>query len=171
MSPLHSIRSFFKGKKLSDYPHLLSVPAAAGIGILVLIDVGGREFFGKGMFGAYTVESLLLMVLCFCSVAASWRDGEFIRMETLYRRLPERARMIADVLAILLGLSCCIALLWLSSESVITTFSDGTRAGPTSMPLWPWKLGIPIGVLFLCYEMITRLVRNIRQYKQKKAVS
>ena len=169
MSPLHSIRSFFKGKKLSDYPHLLSVPAAAGMGILVLVDVGGREFFGKGMFGAYTFESLLLMTLCFCSVAASWRDGEFIRMETIYRRLPEPARMIADVLSILLGLSCCIALLWLSSESAITTFSDGARAGPTDMPLWPWKLVIPIGVLFLSFEMITRLIRNIRQYKQKKA--
>jgi TRAP-type C4-dicarboxylate transport system permease small subunit len=169
MSPLHSIRSFFKGKKLSDYPHLLSVPAAAGMGILVLIDVGGREFFGKGMFGAYTFESLLLMTLCFCSVAASWRDGEFIRMETIYRRLPEPARMIADILSILLGLSCCIALLWLSSESAITTFSDGARAGPTDTPLWPWKLVIPIGVLFLSFEMITRLIRNIRQYKQKKA--
>lgn len=171
MSLHRSIQSFTKGKKLSDYLHLLSMPATAGIGILVLIDVGGREFFGKGLFGAYTFESLLLVVLCFCSAAVSWRDGEFIRMETLYRYLPAKARMVANIIAIILALACCIPLFWLSTESAIITISDGSRAGPTATPLWPWKMVVPVGILFLFFEIISRLIKTIRQLIQKKVVS
>jgi TRAP-type C4-dicarboxylate transport system permease small subunit len=171
LSLLHSMKSFTKGKKVSDYLHLLSVPATAGIGILVLIDVGGREFFNKGLFGAYTFESLLLIVLCFSSAAVSWRDGEFIRMETLYRHLPQKARVVADFTAITLALGCCVALFWLSFESGIVALGDGSRAGPTNSPLWPWKMVVPVGALFLCYEIISRLVKTIRKLIREKVVS
>ena len=170
VSLLNSVKSATKGMGLSDYLHLISLPAAAVMLALVVIDVGGRELFGKGLFGAFTVESLLLVLIVFSSAAASWKHGEFINMDVFYRRFPERVRMILDIISILLGLCCCGALVWFNTQATITTFADGSRVGPLEMPLWPWRLVIPVGTSFLFCEMIVRLIRTIRQLIHKRAV-
>jgi len=113
---------------------------------------------------------MLLVLIVFSSAAASWKHGEFIHMDVFYRRFPERVRMILDIISILLGLGCCGALVWFSTQATITTFSDGSKVGPLAMPLWPWRLLIPVGTSFLFYEMTARLIRTIRQLTHKRAV-
>jgi TRAP-type C4-dicarboxylate transport system permease small subunit len=168
VSLFNSVKSFFKGKGLSDYFHLLSLPAGLIMLALVVIDVGGREFFDQGLFGAFTVEGLLLAVIVFSSAAASWKHGEFVNMDVFSRHLPERVRMIMNIISVLLALGCCVALVWLSTQSTITAFNDGSRAGPITMPLWPWRLVVPLGTAILSYELIAHLVRTIRQFRSKR---
>jgi TRAP-type C4-dicarboxylate transport system permease small subunit len=170
VSLFNSVKSFFKEKGLSDYVHLLSLPAGVVMLALVVIDVGGREFFNEGLFGAFTVEGLLLAVIVFSSAAASWKHGEFVSMDVFSRRLPDRVRMILYMISILLGLGCCVALIWLSTQSTITAYHDGSRAGPIAMPLWPWRIVVPVGAAILSYEMIAHLIRTIRQFPRKRAL-
>jgi TRAP-type C4-dicarboxylate transport system permease small subunit len=162
------VKSATKGKRVSDYLLLITLLSGLVMGAVVVVDVGGRMLLRKGLFGSYSLEGLLVLLICFSSVAVSWRDGGFVRVDLFRRRLPERIQVVLDIFAILLGLGCCGALVWVSTEATIEAFSLGLRPPALSIPLWPWKLIIPVGTSFLCYEMIVRLIKNIRQLTHKR---
>jgi TRAP-type C4-dicarboxylate transport system permease small subunit len=164
------VKSVTRGRSLSDYLLPLPFISLVLLEALVMTDASSRWISGKGLAGALNLEELLMVVICFFSVSVSWREGDFIRIDLLSSRFPKRTQLIVDLFAILLALGCCVALIWFGIGSTVTAFNQGLRPPALALPLWPWKLIIPIGALFLCYEMVARLIQNIRQLTHKSVV-
>ena len=70
-------------KSIGDYFHLLSVPAGIILLVLVMVDVLGRIFLGKSLDFGLTLQELLLMVIGFTSLGATWKTGQFINVDVL----------------------------------------------------------------------------------------
>ncbi len=162
MAMSNTEESATKRRSLADYVHLVAVPALVLTTALVVVDVGGRLCFGRGLLIAFPLETMLVVLTAFYSLAARWKEGTFIDIDILTSHLNKRMRAIVEVFGLLIGLGCSGLLIWRSTGMTILSFSDGSRPSMLNMPLWPWKAVIPLGTSVLCWEIIARLIRNIR---------
>jgi TRAP-type C4-dicarboxylate transport system permease small subunit len=158
-----------KRRSIGDYFHLLSVPAGMLLLGLVIIDVCGRLFVGKNLDFGLTLEELLLMVIGFTSLGATWKSGQFICVDVLVIRLSKRVQLVLSVFAILVSLVCSGILMWFGIEATIRAFAGGARPTNMNMPLGIWKLFIPVTLGALLVEIITSLLLKIKQLMSEEA--
>jgi TRAP-type C4-dicarboxylate transport system permease small subunit len=151
-----------KRKDIGDYFHLLAVPAGMLLLALVIIDVCGRLFFGKNLDFGLTLQELLLMVIGFTSLGATWKAGQFINVDILLTRLSGRLQLALSLLAMLASILCTSILLWFSIEACIRAFAGGARPSNMNMPLGIWKLFIPMALASLFVEITTSLVGKVK---------
>jgi C4-dicarboxylate transporter DctQ subunit len=163
-------KTITRGMRVSDYISVITLLALVALEAVIVVDVIAREIFRIGFIGVVSLSGLLSGVIVFSGVAAGWRDGEFVKVNVFKRHLPQRVQAVIDVFTVLLGLGCCAVLVWLSLEATISAFSLGLRAVGLHIHIWPWKIAVPLGVSFLCYEMMARLIRDIRQLTHKDMV-
>ena len=150
-------------KSIGDYFHLLSVPAGMILLALVLIDVCGRLFFGKNLDFGLTLQELVLMVIGFTSLGATWKAGQFINVDIFLVRLSKRGQLWFSLLAILASLVCTAILIWFSIQAGIRAFAGGARPTNINMPLGIWKFFVPIALGALLVEVAISLVKTVRQ--------
>lgn len=143
----------------------LSVLAIVAMMLVTLTDVGMRVFFKNSIMAAYTLQSLLLVIVVFGSVAVAYRERIFPSVKNIYNLLHRRAKMMLDIFTELIGLACCCLIIWLSIDTAVSAFQLGTRPNAVPGPLWPWKAFIPLGTSILCIEMIAFLI-NLRKNKR-----
>jgi TRAP-type C4-dicarboxylate transport system permease small subunit len=158
-----------KRRSIGDYFHLLSLPAGMLLLALVIIDVCGRLFFGKNLDFGLTLEELLLMVVGFTSLGATWKAGQFIYVDFLVIRFSKRVQLVLSVFAILVSLVCSGILMWFGIEATLRAFAGGARPTNMNMPLGIWKLFIPVTLGVLLVEIMTSLVLKIKQLISKEA--
>lgn len=151
-----------KKKTVGDYIHLLSLPAGMLLLLVVVIDVCGRFFFNTSIDYALSLETLLLMVIAFTSLAATWKGGQFITVDALVNLFSERKRFALELGSLVISLLCTFVLLWYGLESVIRDFGGGARPSNMSTPLWFWKIFVPLGTAALLFEVLRSLVLKIR---------
>jgi len=150
-------------RSIGDYFHLLSVPAGILMLALVIIDVCGRLFFQTSMEFGLPLEELLLMVIGFTSLGATWKAGQFICVDFLVIRFSKRVQLMLAVFSLLVSILCTGILLWFGMEATMRAFAGGARPTNMNMSLGIWKLVIPVCLGALLVEIITSLVTTIRQ--------
>jgi len=158
-----------KRRSIGDYFHLLSLPAGMLLLALVIIDVCGRLFFGKNLDFGLTLEELLLMVVGFTSLGATWKAGQFICVDFLVIRFSKRLQLALSVFAILVSLVCSGILMWFGIEATMRAFAGGARPTNMNMSLGIWKLFIPVTLGVLLVEIISSLVSKIKQLISEEA--
>jgi len=156
-------------RSIGDYFHLLSVPAGILLLGLVIIDVCGRLFFGENLDFGLTLEELLLMVIGFTSLGATWKAGQFISVDVLFIRFSKRIQLMLSIFAIVISLVCSGILMWFGIEATLRAFAGGARPTNMNMPLGLWKLFIPIALGALLVEIVTSLVLRIRELMSEEA--
>ncbi len=161
-------KSTVNKRNLSDYLQFLSVPAGLLMLLVVVADVTGRALIKNGIIWAPALESLLLVVMAFSSVAVTYREGGLVSTDVLVSHLNRRIRLVVDVFGLLLGLGCCVIIIWLSAVSAFGAIGDGSRPPTMNMPLWPWRMILPLGTAVLATEIIAKLVRTIHQFSRKQ---
>jgi TRAP-type C4-dicarboxylate transport system permease small subunit len=157
-----------KRKSIGDYFHLLSVPAGMLLLALVIIDICGRLFFGKNLAFGLTLEELLLMVIGFISLGATWKAGQFINVDFFITRFNKRTQLVLSVFAILVSLVSTGILMWFGIEATLRAFAGGARPTNMNMPLGIWKLAIPVALGVVLVEIITSLVLKIKELLSKE---
>jgi len=150
-------------KSIGDYFHLLAVPAGMLLLALVIIDVCGRLFFGRNLDFGLTLQELLLMVIGFASLGATWKAGQFINVDIVLSHLSWRVQLELSLLAMAASLLCTSILMWFSIEACIRAFAGGARPSNMNMPLGLWKLFIPVALGSLFVEITTTLFRKVKQ--------
>jgi TRAP-type C4-dicarboxylate transport system permease small subunit len=134
------------------------------VGMVLLI---GAEVLLRGVFGfslqlTDEVGAYLLVALTFMSLAVSFRDGAFFRVEFIYERLPERARRIAALAFDLLALGFSGALAWQLGRLVRSSLErEVVAATLLGTPLWIPQLLMPIGAWLLVLAILAAIVGNI----------
>jgi TRAP-type C4-dicarboxylate transport system permease small subunit len=162
-------KKIVKRKSIGDYFHLLSVPAGMLLLALVLIDICGRLFFGKNLAFGLTLEELLLMVIGFISLGATWKAGQFINVDFFVNRFSKRVQLVLSVFAILVSLVSTGILMWFGIEATLRAFAGGARPTNMNMPIGIWKLVIPVALGGLLVEIITSLVLKIKELISEEA--
>lgn len=88
-------------------------------------------------------------------------NGDHVRMDVLYGRLPPRGRAALDVLTAPFALLYCYVLLVEGGAMVAEAIATGRRHSTDWAPLlWPWLLALPVGAGLLGLQALAHLVRD-----------
>lgn len=88
-------------------------------------------------------------------------NGDHVRMDVLYGRLPPRGRAALDVLTAPFALLYCAILLVEGGAMVAEAIATGRRHSTDWAPLlWPWLLALPVGAGLLALQVLAHLVRD-----------
>ena len=155
-------------KGIGDYALLLSIPTIILIVILIMIDVIGRSTFGFSLQWSLSLEQLLLMVVGYCSIAATWKAGLFINIDFLVVRLSKRTQIIFRLLAIVVSIACAIMLIWVTIEGAERAFVGGQKVPSINMGVGFWKALVPLGFFILLIELATSLITTVKSLTREK---
>ena len=160
-----------RGRSIGDYFHLLAVPAGILLVALVLIDVLGRTFFGASLAFGLTLEQMLLMVIGFTSLGATWKAGQFISVDFFVILFGKRVRLMLFLVSIVVSIIASSILMWFGIEATIRAFAGGARPSNMNMPMGIWKLCIPVALGVLMIEMIISFLVTVKQLIGEKGRS
>lgn len=131
--------------------------------VLVCADVIYRTLFNASIIGAIELSEMLMVGICSLTLAFTQNERGHVRMELLMARLKGRTRQLFEFTAILL---CFIFAILVFIMTVISA-KDSIAImeiveGISELPLWPWKILIPIGFFLLCIRLMIQLIRHFQ---------
>ena len=123
--------------------------------LLVVAEVVLRDLFGSSLGGSIELSEVALVFLVFLGVAYAQQADAHVSTNLLTARIPPRA---ASVLKSVAMLAMTVVLLWATYVTAIRGW-DSMRAGEArfglrSVPVWPARLMIPVGLLLLSLETL-----------------
>lgn len=114
----------------------------------------------RGLEWSNEVSETLLYLITL--LAAPWllRRGQHIRVDLLLRAIPRRLAWSLELVADVLALACCVALLLYSTKAVMASYRAGSILIKTLVtPEW-WSLApLPIAFALLAIEVVFRMHR------------
>ena len=98
--------------------------------------------------------------------AYTLRLDEHVRIDLLSSRWSERKQAIMDVIGFALFLLPVSILIFYHSLSFLSfSWHSGETTGNSFLPLWPFKLLIPIGFALLIVQAISELIKRVAYFK------
>lgn len=133
------------------------------VGIAVLVyEVTMRYVFNTPTIWAHGVSLRLFAMYYIVGGGFVSLHHEHVRMDLLYARLSPRGQAIIELVTALLFFAFCGVMLWkgytLASNSIRLGEFDRTA---WRAPIWPAKLFIPIGALFILLQGIVSYGRDL----------
>ena len=123
--------------------------------------------FYKTYANAMSEMQLFLFGAMFLLGAAyTLRLDEHVRIDLLSSRWSERRQVIMDVIGFTLFLLPMSILMFYHSLSFLSfSWHSGETTGNSFLPLWPFKLLIPIGFALLIVQAISELIKRVAYFK------
>lgn len=141
----------------------MSRVAAGLIALLLLVgnaNLLARWMTGQQIPGADELIVLLLPMSVFLAAPLAERDGVNVRSTALLTRLPERPRRVATAIGLLISLVTAAALTVATSARALESWQRGElRVGVRSLPVWPSKAAIAVGLAGLVVVFAVELWR------------
>lgn len=142
----------------------LSLGAAGLVLVLTLLtaaEVLSRYLFNRPIPGTWELSQLMLVGIVFLGLAHAQAGGRHVRVELLVRRLGPGIRWWLERLALVLGLGIFAVILWAGARDTWRAWEIGDYTlGSIAFPVWPSKLMVPLGSLFLTLRFLIQLVRS-----------
>lgn len=115
-----------------------------------------RYLFSAGSVWAQELEWHLLVPLILFGMSYALRHGEHVRVDIVYARLPQRARIIVDLVSALLAVAVSILIIWFSLHYVQQSYViDEGSPDPGGIPHRYFIKGlIPVGFALLLAQAI-----------------
>ncbi|MGQ7793578.1 TRAP transporter small permease subunit [Faunimonas sp. B44] len=151
----------FLSQKIGDYSSLVYLVVFA----VTVYDVTLRYFFNAPTIWGLELVIALAGVHYLLGGAAAVKNDAHVRIDFIYRLLPERAKRVMSVFAHLLSLCFLLAILYYGSQQAWTSVLGGERtgAGWNSRAPMVMKLAIPIGAALMVLQILVNLTRAIRE--------
>jgi TRAP-type mannitol/chloroaromatic compound transport system permease small subunit len=129
---------------------------------LTTVDVIGRYIIGSPLKGNVEISEILFLSAVYLGLSYTHLFREHVGVDLLISHLSKRARLFLETIMLLLALLIYGVLAWRGAGAFWTSVETGEyRWGLISIPLWPARLMIPLGVSALCLKFIAEIARNI----------
>jgi len=137
--------------------------------VLTTIDVVGRYVIGSPLKGSVEISEILFLSAVYLGLSYTHLFREHVGVDLFVSRLSQRTRLVLETIMLLLALFTYGVLAWRGAGAFWTSLETGEyRWGLISIPLWPARLMIPLGVSTLSLKFIAEIVRNIRKFLVEK---
>lgn len=140
--------------------------------ILCSINAVLRKVFSTGDFYQAYANSLselqLFLFGCIFLLGAAYtlRRDEHVRIDILAGRWSENSQIKMDIIGIIFFLlPTSILILYFSTQYLNMSYTSGETTGNSPLPLWPFKLLIPIGYSLLIIQSISELIKRFAYFK------
>lgn len=112
---------------------------------LLLIDTLGREFFGKGLFGANIYATNALIFAAMAGFGLATASGRHLRPRVADKAIPAAWRSAAARAGQIASGAILAAIAFAAAQFVWATWDFGESNQVTGLPLWPIQMALPIG--------------------------
>lgn len=114
----------------------------------------------RGLAWSNEVSEMMLYLITMLSSPYLLRQGQHIRVDIVLRAIPKAIAWGCEWIADVLGLLCCVWMVWYGARVALKSYTDGSMAIKTLVtPEW-WSLApLPIAFALLAIEMIFRMHR------------
>ncbi len=155
-SILNSISSIFH-----QTGTVLVLPCITG---LVTLDVFMRYVMNSPIHGSKEINGLMLVIVFFFSFTRCWDKGRHVRVDLLYSRMKEKARLCTDCITGIAGMMFSGLLsfqLIRDLPYVITTRESGEELG---ILFWPFKILIALCCILLFLSMLIYFIDSLKTF-------
>lgn len=152
-------------RRLGAVERGLSLGAASLVLILTLltaVEVISRYLLNRPIPGTWELSQLMLVGIVFLGLADGQAGGRHVRVELFIGRLDPGVRRWLELLALALGLGVFVLILWAGARDTWRAWEIGDYTlGSVAFPVWPSKLMVPVGSLFLTLRFAIQIVQTI----------
>lgn len=136
---------------------------------LITADVTGRYLFASPVHGTYEISRILLVFIVMLSFAYAQSRDAHVKVETLTRFFPGRARAVVKLFTLVVSLFICGAIVWGSTGIAWNSWRDREfAAGMISVPIYPGKAIVFLGFFLFCLILIIQIVNQARGLRSAK---
>lgn len=142
---------------------LIAALAATALALASLAMAGRYVVTGLRLDWTFEVTIFAVIWATFIAGARIAGRGEHVRVDSLVRILPPRARLALSVLAAAAGLAMAAFLVW-SGWIVVEEAARWNERTTSSLrlPLWAYYLCLPVGAALIGLHLAVRLVLLVR---------
>jgi len=135
--------------------------------VLMSVNVLLRYLFSEGSVWAQELEWHLLAPLILFGMSYAMRHGEHVRVDILYAKFSDRAKIWVDLASALLCVALCILVIWFSLHYVQQAYViDEGSPDPGGLPhRYLLKSLIPIGFTLLLLQGIASAIASIEKLR------
>lgn len=130
---------------------------------LIIVDVFARVFTGRSVPGLLELGEVALVFLVYAGVAQAQQTNTHVAVDLLTSRLPKRVATVTIIAGLLVAeavIAWAVYATWIQALSSVDIRE--ARYGITSVPIWPARLMIPIGLFLLLFEIAIDISEVIR---------
>ena len=141
-----------------------SVAASLAVAAIVLLLVGSttqRYFIGSPFPFTDELGALLFVVIAFMSATEGFLSDRQIRIELVWRALPERLQGWAMIAGHVISLAVLWVILWETWRFASLSFELGSRSLIMEFILWPWMAVIPFSIAVLMLAIAARILVDL----------
>ena len=149
---------------ISRITEAIGKPASFLVFIMMLItstEVIGRYVFNHPTTWAWAVNRQIFGIFILVAGAYAMSKREHIRIEILYDHFPPKVKVVARAIALASFVIFMGVLVWQSSWMGWNSLMNNEKlAGAFRMPLYPFKIMIPIGAFLFLLQGIATFFRR-----------
>lgn len=123
--------------------------------LLVVLEVVLRDLFETTLGGTIEVSEVVLAFLVFLGVAYAQQDDAHVQTDLVTSRLPPGAAAWIRAVGLVVAAIVLLVAAWATAGRGWDAFQTGeSRFGLRSVPVWPARLIIPVGLFLLALECL-----------------
>jgi len=152
--------------KVADVGTFLSSLFMILITVLIGLEVLLRSLFNTTTHISTEYSTYFFIALVSLGLGYTMKEDGHIRITLLTGRLKGKPKMIQELAVTMLALAISAFILYFSVLMAYDTYSLGMKADTVSeTPLYIPQITIPIGVLLLIFQLISRILRIIYDFR------
>jgi len=125
--------------------------------LIQVMDVVLRYVFNNPTIWAMDTNIMLFTGTSMLAGAYALLHDTHVRLDIFYRNLRRRPKAILDMITGLLAMTAICFVIWKGSESLLWAIKMNLHShSHWAPPLWPVKLCLPLGGVFLLLQFISR---------------
>jgi TRAP-type C4-dicarboxylate transport system permease small subunit len=137
--------------------------------ILTTTDVIARYIIGSPLKGGVEISEILFLSAVYLGLSYTHLFREHVGVDLFTSHLSPTTRRVLETLMLFLALVIYGLLAWRGGEAFWASLNTGEyRWGLISIPLWPARLMIPVGVSVLCLRFIAEIALNMHKLFDRK---
>jgi len=130
---------------------------------LVAIDVAYRYIVNKSIAGAYSLSELVMVGICFLSMAYTQKVKGHVAVDFVVHRLKGRVSQFMECISSLLSLMISSLVFYRSAtEAHLAVKIRLVTSGIVEWPAWPLKIVVAFGFLMLSIRIAIQLNQQIQ---------
>ena len=114
----------------------------------------------RGLDWSNDITEAMLWLITMCAAPWILRQGQHIRVDIVLRAIPKRTAWYCEWLADVVGLACCLTMVWYGIKVTFASYASGAMTIKTMVtPEWWLLVPLPVAFLLLSIEMLFRMHR------------
>lgn len=130
-----------------------------GMMLLTTCDVIGRYIFNLPISGAYEITEAMMVTLVFFFIAYTQATKAHVGVELVINLLPQKIRVIIDIITHLLSLLMILLVAWMSTIRWLELMRIKEHTPILHIPVSPFLLILALGCFVFCIEFGKDILR------------